>query len=57
MLYLYVLGEDSLMYMYLQKQYSWSLEDFTLFNVYSTVLSGWLFDYFLVITRASYLIM
>lgn len=33
-------GEDSLLYLYLQKQYAWTLENFTLFNAYSTLLSG-----------------
>jgi len=28
------------MYMYLQKQFSWTLENYTLFNAYSTLLSG-----------------
>ncbi|XP_060858447.1 probable peptidoglycan muropeptide transporter SLC46 [Metopolophium dirhodum] len=35
-----VLGEDSLMYMYLQKQFSWTLENYTLFNAYATLLSA-----------------
>lgn len=36
----FILGEDSLMYMYLQKQFSWTLENYTLFNAYATLLSG-----------------
>lgn len=36
----FILGEDSLMYMYLQKQFSWKLENYTLFNAYATLLSG-----------------
>lgn len=39
MLYL-ILGEDSLMYMYLQKQFYWTLDNFTIFNAYATLLSG-----------------
>lgn len=39
----FILGEDSLMYLYLQKQFSWTLENYTLFNVYATLLSGLLF--------------
>ncbi|XP_026816758.1 proton-coupled folate transporter-like [Rhopalosiphum maidis] len=35
-----VLGEDSLMYLYLQKQFSWTLENYTLFNAYATLLSA-----------------
>lgn len=35
-----ILGEDSLMYMYLQKQFSWTLENYTLFNAYATLLSA-----------------
>lgn len=43
--FFFILGEDSLMYLYLQKQFSWSLNDFTLFNAYSTMLSGLLYKF------------
>lgn len=44
MVYFFFLGEDSLMYLYLQKEFSWTLENYTLFNAYATLLSGMLYE-------------
>lgn len=41
-----IIGEDPLMYLYLQKRFSWTLDDYTLFNVYATLLSGSFFGLF-----------
>ncbi|VVC35390.1 Major facilitator superfamily,Major facilitator superfamily domain [Cinara cedri] len=35
-----VFGELSIIYLYLQKQFSWTLENYTLFNAYSTLISA-----------------
>lgn len=34
------------MYLYLQKRFLWTLDDYTLFNVYATLLSGSFFGLF-----------